>query len=113
MDVTDFLENDYNDDLTEAQKRAKKLTDGNWTGCFITDQPYVKRKVKSGGDTVKERDVDEMLSTLGKRMSKNGRLDEYRERQHYTKPSEERRQKRQEREYEMQKQKDEDPISGS
>jgi ribosomal protein S21 len=61
--------------------------------------PWVKKE-PSGGS---ERDVDHMLTILDRRLRKSGRLDEYRERQYYTKPSEERRQARQEREYKLQK----------
>lgn len=60
-----------------------------WSGCHITDQPHVTQDELRGGD------VDEMLEKLSRRMHKNGRLDEFEQRQSYTKPSEQRREERQ------------------
>jgi len=74
--------------MQEQHERFFETLD--WDGCNIKDMPHVQKQ-HSG----KERDVDEMLDELGRRVWKNGRLDEYRDRQHFTSDS---KQKRAERE---------------
>ena len=83
-----------------------QVTNRNWEGCNIKDMPWVKKQ--SHGKT---RSIDQMLKTLDRRLRKNGKLEEYRERQHFTKPSKERREARQAAEYKIQKiQKERDKI---
>lgn len=67
-------------------------------GWTVDDRPYVKKK--AGG---KKRSVDKMLKILRRRLNKNGKLQEYRERQHYTSPAEERQEERKDREYKLDK----------
>ena len=89
-------------------KRQREMLDAvtsdDFEGYHVKDQPWVKKEPSGGSD----RDIDTMLSILDRRLRKSGRLDEYRDRQHYTKPSEERRQARQEEEYKLEKMKDND-----
>jgi ribosomal protein S21 len=70
--------------------------DIDWDGCNIKDMPYVRRTPPGSNS---KRDIDQMLQELGRRMSKNGRLDEYRDRQEFTKPSKKRREARRQQEY--------------
>lgn len=81
-------------------------------GWTVDDRPYVKKD--AGG---KNRSIDKMLKLLRRRLSKNGKLQEYRERQYYTSPSEERQEARKEKEYELDKIREamraESSISGS
>lgn len=80
------------------------LDDLDWSGCSITDQPHV---------TAEERgDLDDMLKELERRMHKNGRLDEYRERQHFTKPSERKRKERQAQAYRAEEDRERDRWRG-
>ncbi|WP_251961567.1 30S ribosomal protein S21 [Salinibacter ruber] len=65
----------------------QRLEAGNgFDGYRVDDQPYV---------TEEEGDVDDMLDELGRRVHKNGRLDEYEDNLRHTKPSEQRRNERQ------------------
>lgn len=70
---------------SKADRLVEQVTDGNWSGCTIRDMPWVRKKTGSGH----ERSIDDMLKILRSRMAKNGRLAEYRERQYFTKPSQE------------------------
>jgi ribosomal protein S21 len=69
---------------SKADRMVESVTEGNWSGCHVKDMPWVKQK--AGGH---ERSIDEMLNILRRRMAKNGRLAEYKERQYYVKPSQE------------------------
>lgn len=76
----------------------QRVLDLDWDGCNIKDMPHV-RKTPPGSNN--KRDIDQMLKELSRRMSKNGRLDEYEDRQHFTKPSKKRREARREVEYKL------------
>lgn len=82
-----------------TRKKVEAVTGDDFSEWHVADMPWVKKEPSGGSN----RDVDHMLTILDRRLRKSGRLDEYRERQYYTKPSEERRQARQEREYKLQK----------
>ena len=77
-------------------KIYEEKLDLDWDGYNVKDSPVVKKNPPGSN---KERDIDEMLKELDRRMTKNGRLEEYRDRQHFTSPSKERREARREQEY--------------
>lgn len=81
-----------------ADRMVEAVTNGNWEGCNIKDMPWVKKE-SSGGT----RSVDKMLKILDRRLKKNGKLREYRERQTFTKESKKRREARKEAEHKAQK----------
>lgn len=78
-----------------TRKKIDAVTRDGWEGWHVTDQPWVLKNPSNG----KERSVDQMLSELDKRLQKNGKIEEYQERQYYTPPSEERRQEKERVEY--------------
>ena len=88
---------------------AKSNKRQGWT---VDDRPYVKKQ--AGGKT---RDIEHMLKLFSKRIHKNGKLQEYRERQHYTPPAAERREEKNRIEYKLDKvrkeMKEEAKISGT
>jgi small subunit ribosomal protein S21 len=51
----------------------------------------------------KKKSIDRLLKEFRRQVRKSGRLREYRKRQYYTKPSDERRRERQQQEYDMKK----------
>lgn len=75
-----------------------------WTGSRIKCDPVVEGvKRNRRGDVVGKRSVEDMLRIFRKRVSKSGVLQVFRDKQSYTKPSDERRAKRQEIEYKIEK----------
>lgn len=90
----------YSGDEERVRERCLAASGGSWEGSNIKTRPMVSRKTKSGGG----KDVDKMLKDFSRRVHKNGKLEEYEKRQHFTQPAEERRQKRMEQEYRAKKQ---------
>lgn len=70
--------------------------DLDWDGCNIKDMPYVRKTPPGSNKTL---DIDQMLKELSRRMAKNGRLDEYRDRQHFTSDSKRKREAHRRQEY--------------
>lgn len=86
--------------MTErVQRKVDAVTDDDWEGWHVKDMPWVRKDPPNG----QERSIDQMLKVLDRRVEKNGRLKEYEENQYFTKPSEKRRQREEEREYMLDK----------
>jgi len=68
-------------------KIARALYTDSFDEWRVDDQPYV--------DCSDFDSLEEALDEFGRRVYKSGRLEEYEQRQHFTKPSERRRKERQ------------------
>lgn len=82
-----------------TQEKFDAVTDEDFQGYHVKDMPWVRRNPPNG----RERDIDEMLKTLDKRIRKSGRLEEFEENQYFTSDSKERREARRERDYKLKK----------
>ena len=80
------------DNHEELREMLDRLEDDSFEGWHGEDRPVVDCEDKS---------LDEALSELGRRVE--DRLDEYEERQEFTKPSRKRREAREKAEYRIQK----------
>jgi len=90
-------------DSEHVRERCLAVSGGSWEGSSIKTRPMVSRK--SGGPDNHDKSVDDLLEIFSRRVRKNGKLEEYEERQYFTQPSKERRESRREAEYQAQKRK--------
>lgn len=81
-----------------------QLTDESFDEWRVDDQPRV--------DCHNFDSLDDALEELGRRMHKNGRLEEAEQRQSYTKPSERRREEREAQAYRAEEGKSRDRWRG-
>lgn len=72
--------------IQSLRRLLDQLYGDSFRGWDADDMPHV--------DCDDFDSIDNALAELSRRMQKNGRLKEYQDRQHYTKPSERRREQR-------------------